>query len=141
MSVIGGHAACKRFQTILKETMHHDFAFTPRSNHHSYRRRKPRRAFYCDLLGLREIEKPASLKANGGFWLALVDQQIHLGVEDGVDRTRSKAHLAYQVDDITAWRARMTAANIAIAEQTPIEGQIRFEIRDPFGNRIEFTQA
>ena len=28
------------------------------------------RAFYCDLLGLREIAKPQSLEGRGGFWLA-----------------------------------------------------------------------
>jgi catechol 2,3-dioxygenase-like lactoylglutathione lyase family enzyme len=33
------------------------------------------RAFYCRLLGLREIEKPESLRARGGFWLEVGDRQ------------------------------------------------------------------
>ena len=53
------------------------------------------RAFYCDVLGLREIDKPDSLQRRGGFWLQLGDIQIHIGVEDSVERQATKAHLAY----------------------------------------------
>lgn len=98
------------------------------------------RGFYCGLLGLAEVEKPQSLTGRGGFWLAVGDQQVHVGVEDGVDRHRTKAHLAYQVDNLPAWRARFAAQGVAIVEQPPIPGFARFEIRDPFGNRIEFIQ-
>ena len=68
------------------------------------------RAFYCGLLGLPEIEKPDSLKQRGGFWLELGDVQIHVGTEDGVTRPATKAHLAYEVDDVRAWRARLREA-------------------------------
>ena len=33
------------------------------------------RQFYCDLLGLPEIEKPDALKGRGGFWLSSVRDQ------------------------------------------------------------------
>ena len=33
------------------------------------------REFYCGILGLQEIEKPESLKKNGGFWLARVQNK------------------------------------------------------------------
>lgn len=98
------------------------------------------RAFYIDFLGLREVAKPDTLVGRGGFWLETGDQQIHVGTEDGVDRLRTKAHLAYQVDDIGAWRQRCQQHGLTIAEQPPIAGFARFEIRDPFGNRIEFIQ-
>jgi len=98
------------------------------------------RAFYCALLGLSEVEKPATLVGRGGFWLTVGDQQVHVGVEDDVDRHKTKAHLAYQVDDVGAWRARFAEQGVAVAEQPPIPGYARFEIRDPFGNRIEFIQ-
>lgn len=98
------------------------------------------RAFYCGVLGLREIEKPEALKPRGGFWLELDSVQIHIGVEDGVDRAASKAHLAYQVDDLPAWRAGLQAAGAPIGHAVPIPGYDRFECRDPFGNRIEFIQ-
>lgn len=50
------------------------------------------RDFYCGVLDLPEIEKPDSLKGRGGLWLQVGDRQLHIGVEDGVDRTRTKAH-------------------------------------------------
>jgi|AP12_2_1047962.scaffolds.fasta_scaffold458927_1 catechol 2,3-dioxygenase-like lactoylglutathione lyase family enzyme len=37
------------------------------------------RAFYCGPLGLREVEKPATLQGWGGFWLQVGDRQVHVG--------------------------------------------------------------
>jgi len=96
------------------------------------------RRFYCDLLGLTEIEKPDALKARGGFWLQVGDRQVHVGVEDGVDRAATKAHVAYRVDDVEAWRGRLLAEGVEILESVAIPGYARFEFRDPFGNRVEF---
>ncbi len=101
---------------------------------------EPGRQFYCGLLGLAEIEKPASLQGRGGFWLQIGTQQIHIGTEDGVDRATTKAHLAYRVDDIEVWQKRLQESSIEIGDSIPIVGFKRFEIRDPFGNRIEFIQ-
>ena len=98
------------------------------------------RAFYCGILGIREIPKPESLAGRGGFWLEVDDFQIHFGTEDGVDRLRSKAHVAYTVDDLEDWRARLTEAGIAIIDGIPIPNHERFEFRDPLGNRVEFLQ-
>ena len=98
------------------------------------------RVFYIDLLGLAEVEKPDSLKGRGGFWVQAGDRQLHVGIEDGVDRRRTKAHVAYRVDDLNTWRERLTAAGIAPLESVPIPGFDRFECRDPFGNRLEFIQ-
>lgn len=98
------------------------------------------RKFYCDFLGLQEIEKPDSFKARGGFWVGIDSQQIHIGVEDGVNRSATKAHIAYEVDDIHYWERRVTDYGIEIGDSVPIPGYERFEIRDPFGNRIEFIQ-
>ena len=99
------------------------------------------RAFYCGVLGLPEIGKPASLEAMGGFWVQVVDMQVHVGTEDGVDRIKSKAHVAYQVDDLAPWRAKLEANGISVGESIPIPGYDRFEIREPFGNRVEFIQS
>jgi catechol 2,3-dioxygenase-like lactoylglutathione lyase family enzyme len=98
------------------------------------------RAFYCGVLGLSEIEKPTSLQARGGLWLALGDIQLHIGTEDDIDRPATKAHLAYEVDDLPAWRERLQAAGATILESIPIPGYERFEFRDPFGNRVEFIR-
>lgn len=96
--------------------------------------------FYCDLLGLPEIEKPASLQGRGGFWLQIGDCQVHVGTEGPVDRTATKAHLAYLVDDLEAWRVTLQQRGIEILESISIPGYDRFEFRDPFGNRVEFIQ-
>lgn len=98
------------------------------------------RAFYCGVLGLREIAKPESLAGRGGFWLAIGDQQIHVGTEDGFDRLTTKAHVAYEVENVAAWRQRLEANGAQIGDSVPIPGYERFETRDPFGNRIEFIQ-
>jgi catechol 2,3-dioxygenase-like lactoylglutathione lyase family enzyme len=99
------------------------------------------RAFYCGLLGLREVAKPATLHERGGFWLQVGDRQVHVGTEDGVARQATKAHVAYAVAEIEAWRARLTAAGVEVCDGIPIPGRDRFEFRDPFGNRVELIEA
>lgn len=98
------------------------------------------RAFYCGVLGLPEVEKPDSLKGRGGFWVQVGDRQVHVGTEDGVERSKTKAHIAYQVNDLAACQAKLEAAGIRMAESVPIPGFDRFECRDPFDNRMEFIQ-
>jgi catechol 2,3-dioxygenase-like lactoylglutathione lyase family enzyme len=99
------------------------------------------REFYCSLLGLKEIEKPDSLKTRGGFWLAVGDRQVHVGTEDGVDRHATKAHVAYAVSNLEAWRDKLSKRGIAVEDGVPIAGYVRFEFRDPFGNRVEMIQS
>ena len=98
------------------------------------------RAFYCGVLGLIEIPKPESLAGRGGFWLQLGDTQIHFGTEDGVDRTKTKAHAAYLVTDLEMWRKKLSSAGCDVLDGIPIPGYKRFEFRDPFGNRVEFLE-
>lgn len=99
------------------------------------------RDFYCGLLGLREVEKPAVLQERGGFWLQVGDRQVHVGAEDGVERQRTKAHVAYAVTDLAGWRTRLADAGIEILDGIPIPGCSRFEFRDPFGNRVEMIEC
>jgi catechol 2,3-dioxygenase-like lactoylglutathione lyase family enzyme len=95
------------------------------------------RAFYTDILGLKEIPKPASLIANGGLWYLIADIELHLGVEAEVIRTRR--HPAFEIVDVPA--ARKLLENIVeIVEEPVIPGRIRFAFIDPFGNKIEFLQ-
>ncbi|MBD7984380.1 VOC family protein [Sporosarcina sp. Sa2YVA2] len=96
--------------------------------------------FYCDLLGLEEIEKPDSLKGRGGFWLKVGDREVHVGTEDGFDRLLTKAHLAYLVDDISYWKNVLEKQGIKPIGGVPIPGFVRFEFKDPFGNRVEMIQ-
>ena len=99
------------------------------------------RRFYAGVLGLTEIEKPEVLKANGGLWFKLGNAQLHLGCENNDFRAQSKAHIAYNVVDIELCRRQFKELGIKIFESTQIEGYVRFDIRDPFGNRIELMEA
>ncbi|MBI3892367.1 MAG: VOC family protein [Candidatus Wallbacteria bacterium] len=98
------------------------------------------RSFYCGVLGMREVPKPEPLARRGGFWLEQGDFQVHVGVEDGFDRSITKAHVAYEVDDLAGWRRCLSDKGIVVVDGVQQPGQSRFEIRDPFGNRIEFLQ-
>ena len=98
------------------------------------------RKFYGEFLGLKEIPKPESLQGRGGFWLELNGFPIHVGTEDEFDRTKTKAHLAYLVDDLESWREKLEAKGLKILEGVPIPNYNRFEFRDPFGNRVEFLE-
>lgn len=95
------------------------------------------RRFYCGLLKLTEIPKPATLEGRGGFWLQAGNHQVHIGTEDGVNRNDTKAHLAYHVSDLACWEERLRDNDVTLLKSIPIPGYQRFEFRDPFGNRVE----
>lgn len=97
------------------------------------------REFYLKTLGLKEIPKPDALLKNGGFWIRLGDVQIHVGLEEGAEPTKTRAHLAYEVEDLDFWKS-------CLGSLGPVDGGgiphcRRFEFRDPFGNRVEFIQC
>ncbi len=98
------------------------------------------REFYCEILGLGEIPKPESLQGRGGFWMQLNDFQIHVGTEEDFDRSKTKAHLAYEVENLQSWREKLERCGITISNGIKIPNYERFEFRDPFGNRIEFLE-
>jgi catechol 2,3-dioxygenase-like lactoylglutathione lyase family enzyme len=72
------------------------------------------RAFYCDVLGLPEVEKPESLQGRGGFWLQVGDRQVHVGTEEFAERNKTKAHVAYLVNDLEHWRQKLEDVGISI---------------------------
>jgi catechol 2,3-dioxygenase-like lactoylglutathione lyase family enzyme len=119
---------------LTLERVHHAQITVPKGSENSAKE------FYCDLLGLKEVPKPESLQGRGGFWLELGDFQIHVGTENDFDHTKTKAHIAYQVENLEACRAQLSSKGIKILEGVPIPGYERFEFRDPFGNRVEFLQ-
>ena len=65
---------------------------------------------------------------------------MHLGAEDGVGRTATKAHLAYEVTDLERVRRALADEGYEPLDSVPIPGYERFEARDPLGNRVEFIQ-
>jgi catechol 2,3-dioxygenase-like lactoylglutathione lyase family enzyme len=96
------------------------------------------RDFYLGFLGLKEVHRPAVFKS-GGTWMNAGSFEVHIGLEDGIER-KTRAHIAYEVDDIVAWRRKVTEAGYKIVEQPKIPNYERFHFRDPFGNNIELIQ-
>jgi len=97
------------------------------------------REFYLGFLGMREIERPAVFTSDG-FWFHAGDREMHIGVEDNVDRRATRAHVAYEVTDLAAWRSKIEAAKLPIKDQPKIPGYERFHFRDPFENNVELIQ-
>jgi catechol 2,3-dioxygenase-like lactoylglutathione lyase family enzyme len=92
-------------------------------------------------MGFTEIPKPESLRGRGGLWLRVGNQELHIGTEDNPPNAATKAHLAYEVDNLAEWRQRLAEAGITPKESIAIPGYDRFEFRDPFGNRVELIQS
>lgn len=123
----------------LRYASRHDRRSAPCPNYHPKGAEEKARAFYCGLLGLDEISQPEILQGRGGFWLTVGDRQVHVGTEDGVERHRSKAHIAYEMRDLAAWWLRLQAVGVEILEGVPLPELNRIEFRDPFGNRVEMV--
>jgi catechol 2,3-dioxygenase-like lactoylglutathione lyase family enzyme len=94
---------------------------------------------YGELLGLREIEKPDSLRGRGGVWFQSGNLQVHLGVEADFMPAR-KAHVAYAVEGIDVVRDRFVDAGMEVTEDDALPGFARFYTADPFGNRVEILE-
>lgn len=101
------------------------------------------RRFYSQMLGLREIRRPMSLKGRALIWYSIgEDDEIHLirTPPGEFDPPRRGDHVCIEVDDIDALRADLREKNIDIREATLIDNRPRFFISDPFGNSIEVAQ-
>ena len=96
------------------------------------------RRFFGELLGLEELEKPEPLRARGGVWFRIGEQQLHVGVEQGFAPAR-KAHPAFSVSRYDELLARLRAAAVAVADDDSISGLRRCYVSDPWGNRIELV--
>lgn len=59
--------------------------------------------FYKDILGFEQIEKPDTLKKNGGVWFQSGNIQIHIGIEEPFHPTK-KAHPAFETENLEALR-------------------------------------
>jgi catechol 2,3-dioxygenase-like lactoylglutathione lyase family enzyme len=97
------------------------------------------RRFFGDLLGLKEIEKPVPLQSRGGCWFQVGSRQLHIGVEEPF-QAAAKAHPAFAVRDIGALFAVLENAGVKCTWDEALGGIRRFYARDPWGNRLEFTE-
>jgi catechol 2,3-dioxygenase-like lactoylglutathione lyase family enzyme len=97
------------------------------------------RRFWGELLGLREVAKPAALAARGGCWFLGRDVEVHLGADASFSPAR-KAHPGILVTNLTALADRLTAAGTDVTWDDAFRGYRRFYVNDPFGNRLEFLE-
>lgn len=96
------------------------------------------REFYVGFLGMKQKFRPPVFNSDG-VWMDAGSFELHIGLEDGIDR-KTRAHIAFEVDDLAALRKRVEARGYKIVEQPKIPGWERFHFRDPFGNNLEVMQ-
>jgi catechol 2,3-dioxygenase-like lactoylglutathione lyase family enzyme len=95
------------------------------------------RAFWGEVLGMTELEKPPALAARGGCWFRSGGLEIHLGVESEFVAA-GKAHPGIVVGDLQTLAQRLDAGGALVTWDDNFPGFDRFYSSDPFGNRLEF---
>lgn len=95
------------------------------------------RAYYADVLGLPEVDKPPAMAARGGAWFESGEVRVHVGVEDPFVPAR-KAHPALVMRGLVDF---VMATGLDATWNEELEGVIRCHVFDPFGNRIELIEA
>jgi len=95
------------------------------------------RGFYAGLLGMEEMEKPATLADRGGCWFRRDDFELHLATEEDFAPMRL-GHPGILVTDLDAVADRLAFGNTSIEWDDTFPGHRRFHTHDPFGNRLEF---
>jgi len=96
------------------------------------------RAFYRDVLGLRELPTPPDF--GPVRWFALGDgQQLHL-LRAARAEAPGQRHIALHTADLGAARARLAELGLPIEDAGGIPGAERFFTADPDGNRIELIR-
>ena len=94
------------------------------------------RAFYVEILGLREIAKPPELAGRGGCWFVGAERRHPPGPGDRLPTPREGAPGTPHPGPGRA-REALGAAGVPIEEDDAGLPVRRCYIRDPFGNRIE----
>ncbi len=98
-------------------------------------------AFYRDTLGLKLMEnRPDDVIDVDGAWLSCPDgREIHLLVNE-LPELKGQ-HWAFEVGDIEATVATLTAAGRKVSKPSEMTGICRQVFcKDPAGNLVEFNQ-
>jgi catechol 2,3-dioxygenase-like lactoylglutathione lyase family enzyme len=96
------------------------------------------RRFYAEVVGLEEIERPATM-GGAGAWFRAGSQELHVSEEEGFAPAR-RAHPAFALDasELHELAARLEAAGAEVRWDDRLPGARRFYSFDPAGNRLEF---
>ena len=96
----------------------------------------PIRRFYASLLGLTEVR----LSAGNTLRFAAGTQRIDLVPTEHWQPVPAVSHLAFEVQDLPALRHRLLQAELALVENRALPGYLRFYVKDPAGNQLEFLE-
>jgi catechol 2,3-dioxygenase-like lactoylglutathione lyase family enzyme len=98
------------------------------------------REFYSGILGLLEVEKPASMaERRNSIWFAAGAANVHLGIEADFHPAK-RAHPALVVEGLDEILASCERAGLPTKPDTSFNGFRRFHVFDPFGNRLELME-
>ncbi|WP_315898860.1 VOC family protein [Tateyamaria omphalii] len=98
------------------------------------------RAFYVNVLGFSEVDKPDTLRKRGGVWFESNGVQLHLGVEQPFSPAK-KAHPGFRVKSLDETIQHLINAGIAYRTDIDLPDIQRIYVDDPFGNRIELLEV
>ncbi len=87
--------------------------------------------FYADAIGMERIPNLA-----GRAWFRFGDED-HVHLLEGPAAGESMAHLALQVDDLSATLDRCRTFGATPVEADRLWGEARWFVRDPAGNLVE----
>lgn len=98
------------------------------------------RAYYGDILGLKEVKRPAVLdEIYDIIWFDMLDILLH--VEFSPNFAPSDViHFALEVKNIHEVEKYLKGKGVVIREAVPISDRDRFYAVDPFGNFIEIIE-
>ncbi|UCU97636.1 VOC family protein [Acidovorax radicis] len=94
------------------------------------------RRFYASLLGLPEV----CLQAGNTLRFAAGTQRIDLVPTEHWQPVPAVSHLAFEVQDLPALRHRLLQAGLPLVENRALPGYLRFYVKDPAGNQLEFLE-
>jgi len=112
-------------------------------------------AFYRDLVGFKQLQKPDNLGPKGGHFCISENPwyELHVGIARGTNsadidfKNTLRNHLAFQVEELADARAKFEEAGVEIMEAEASYSkdrdfhQDRFFIRDPGGNLLEIMET
>lgn len=97
------------------------------------------RAFWGEVLGMTELQKPPVLAARGGCWFRGGGLEVHLGVEKDF-RAAAKAHPGILVGSLADLAKRLESHGHEVVWDDNFPGHDRFYAFDKLGNRLEFLE-
>ncbi|MDR7376370.1 catechol 2,3-dioxygenase-like lactoylglutathione lyase family enzyme [Rhodoferax ferrireducens] len=98
------------------------------------------RRFYNQLIGLTEFNYGEPVDTHAPLRFVAGHQRIDLVPTDNWQPNPIPSHLAFEVQGLPTLRNRLLSADVALEESRPLVGYLRFYVKDPAGNQLEFLE-